>query len=95
MFKRVVWFVVGAVAGAGGSAWAQRKIKAQVERVQPARLVGSAGDALRAAVADGRSAMREREFDLRQRYGLEAPPPHDAAPVPPMPGPARRAHRRR
>lgn len=95
MFKRVVWFGVGAVAGAGGSAWAQRKIKAQVERVQPARLVGSAGDALRAAVADGRSAMREREVDLRRRYGLEEAPPAEPVGFPPMPGPARRAHRRR
>lgn len=95
MFKRVVWFGVGAVAGAGGSAWAQRKIKAQIERVQPSRLAGSAGDAIRAAVADGRSAMREREVDLRRRYGLEQVSPVEPVGYPPLPGPSRRAHRRR
>lgn len=97
MFKRVIWFGVGAAAGASGSVWAQRKVKAQIERVQPSRLVESAGDVVRQAVRDGRDAMRDREFDLRQRYGLDPVPPPPSAPVFPLrpPGADRGATGRR
>ena len=75
MFKRVVWFGSGVAAGAGGAVWAQRKVRAQLDRARPTNLAvaageraRSAGGAVRDAVTEGRSAARQREVELRQRY---------------------------
>ncbi|MGZ4728096.1 MAG: hypothetical protein ACXWB2_10300 [Acidimicrobiales bacterium] len=79
MFKRTIWFTVGAASGAGASVYAYVRLREERGRLAPDRvadtLVGTArtvgrgartvglvvGDNVRAAVADGRSAMTEVE----------------------------------
>jgi hypothetical protein len=72
MFKRVVWFGIGAGLGAGGSLWAERKVRRRMERYTPtgvAKQVTVAGrrirDDLALAAEEGRRGMREREAELR------------------------------
>jgi len=72
MFKRVFWLLVGAGFGFGVSFWLMRFVRATVERYTPERVSGdlagalrSLGTDIRAAVAEGREAMREREAELR------------------------------
>ena len=72
MFKRLFWLVVGVGFGFGMSFWFMRFVRSTVERYSPERvsedLAGALkafGEDLRAAVAEGREAMREREAELR------------------------------
>ena len=72
MFKRLVWLVIGAGFGFGMSFWIMRTVRATVERWSPDRVsqdlagaIRSFGTDLRAAVAEGREAMRDREAELR------------------------------
>lgn len=72
MFRRLFWLVVGAAFGFGTSFWLMRFVRATLERYAPERvsadLAGALrrlGDDLRAAVAEGREAMREREAAIR------------------------------
>lgn len=80
--RRLFWLGVGAVAGASGTVWAERRVKARLDALAPDHLVVAAGNRARDAgrsavgtgrsvldaVADGRAAMREREAELRGRY---------------------------
>ena len=75
--RRLVWFTSGATAGFGGAVWVRRRIRRTVRRYAPeqrradtAASVRRLGSGVRAAVAEGRSAMREREAELR----AELPP---------------------
>lgn len=79
MFKRVTWMGLGAVAGAAGTVWTQRKVRAQAERLTPPALLDAAKaravdlrDVVAAAVDEGRAAMRETEVQMRSRGS--APP---------------------
>jgi hypothetical protein len=70
--RRLVWFTSGATAGFGGAVWVRRRIRRTVRRYAPEQLradtaasVRRLGSGVRAAVAEGRSAMREREAELR------------------------------
>ena len=83
MFKRVVWFGVGAAAGSAGTIWTQRKVREQMEKATPAHIATVAGDAtrrvgaaVRDAVVEGRQAANEREAELRGRVSRrdERPP---------------------
>jgi hypothetical protein len=72
MFKRLFWLLVGTGFGFGASFWMMRVIRETVERYTPERVsadltnaVRGLGADLRAAVAEGRQAMREREAELR------------------------------
>ena len=72
MFKRLFWLVIGAGFGFGVSFWLMRFVRSTVERYSPERISGDMADAMRsfgadirAAVAEGREAMREREGELR------------------------------
>jgi hypothetical protein len=72
MFKRLFWLTVGLTAGFGSSFWLMRTVRRTVERFTPERLtqdvVGGArsvGAELRAALEEGRIAMRDREAELR------------------------------
>ena len=72
MFKRLFWLMIGAGFGFGVSFWLIRFVRQTVERYTPERvssdLAGALkafGEDLRAAVADGREAMREREAEIR------------------------------
>lgn len=70
--KRLFWMVVGYGAGVGTSVYAARKVRAAARRYTPEGLVDRVGGTVggtvrdvRAAVAEGRTAMREREAELR------------------------------
>jgi hypothetical protein len=72
MFKRLLWLIVGASFGFGMSFWLTRVVKETVERYTPERvgtdLAGALrgfGADMRAAVGEGREAMRAREAALR------------------------------
>ena len=72
MFRRLFWLVIGAGFGFGVSFWLMRAVRSTIERYSPDRvsadLAGALRDLgrdLRAAVAEGREAMREREAELR------------------------------
>lgn len=76
MFKRVVWLTVGTGLGFGASFWVTRRVR----RYAPQRVVGAARSLkteLRAALREGRVAMREREAELRE---LVSEPPGDVSP---------------
>ena len=73
MFKRLFWLLVGAGFGFGVSFWLMRFVRSTIERYTPERVSGdlasairSFGSDIRAAAAEGREAMREREAQLRQ-----------------------------
>jgi hypothetical protein len=72
MFKRLFWLVIGVGFGFGMSFWVTRFIRQTMDRYSPERVSDdlaaafrSLGQDLRAAVAEGREAMREREVELR------------------------------
>ena len=76
MFRRLFWLMVGAALGFGASFWVMRAIRRTAARYTPERIsadvtgaVKNLGDDIRAAVADGRVAMREREAELRAELG--------------------------
>jgi hypothetical protein len=64
MFKRLFWLMVGVVAGFTGSVWLQRRVKQAVDRLTPEHVQAD----VRAALREGRDAMRDREVELRSRY---------------------------
>lgn len=73
MFKRLFWLTVGVGFGFGMSFWLTRLVREKVARLSPenvsaemARALRELGRDLRAAVAEGREAMREREAELRE-----------------------------
>jgi hypothetical protein len=79
VFKRLFWLIIGAGFGFGVSFWVTRFVRQTVLRYSPERVSGDLADAirsfgtdLRAAVAEGREAMRDKELELRDR--LESPP---------------------
>jgi gas vesicle protein len=72
MFRRLFWLVVGAGFGFGVSFWLMRFVRETMSRYSPERVsadlagaVRGLGQDLRAAVSEGREAMREREAELR------------------------------
>jgi len=72
MFKRLFWLCVGVGLGFGLSYWLARLLRQTAERYSPERVSNDVADGLRrlgadvrAAVAEGRDAMREREAELR------------------------------
>ena len=76
MFKRLFWLMVGIGFGFGMSFWFTRFVRQTIDRYSPERVSSDLGEAvralgedLRAAVAEGRAAMREREQELRADLG--------------------------
>ncbi|MGH9191636.1 MAG: hypothetical protein ACRDZ0_04075 [Acidimicrobiales bacterium] len=76
LIRRLVWFTSGATAGFGGAVWIRRRIRRTASRYAPEHLQAEAtasvrrlGSGVRDAVAEGRSAMREREAELRADLG--------------------------
>ncbi|HEX2047230.1 MAG TPA: hypothetical protein VHF27_05665 [Acidimicrobiales bacterium] len=72
MFKRLFWLTAGLTIGYGTSFWLMRTVRRTVERFAPERLgqdavagARSFGAELKAALDDGRAAMRQREAELR------------------------------
>ncbi|HEX6420834.1 MAG TPA: hypothetical protein VFZ77_20185 [Acidimicrobiales bacterium] len=98
MFKRAFWFTTGATAGFGGAMWVRRQVLRAVRRYTPdyvqaevASSVRRVGADLRQAVSEGRSAMADREAELRARLRPGAGPPPGPAP---QVAPATRSRRR-
>ena len=69
MFKRLRWLTTGAAVGFGGAVWLQRKVKTAADRYRPAGVAGAAAARAKDAFEEGRSAMREREAELRGSAG--------------------------
>ena len=72
MFRRLFWLMMGAGFGFGVSFWVTRVVRETVQRYSPeqvsadlAGVVRGLGADLRAAVAEGREAMVEREAEIR------------------------------
>jgi hypothetical protein len=72
VFKRAKWVGTGLALGVGSSLWAQWKMKAVLARYRPGGMGGTAvtkakvwPGRVRAAIQEGRVAMREREAELR------------------------------
>jgi hypothetical protein len=81
MFRRIFWLVIGAGFGFGVSFWLMRFVRETVDRYSPANVSGNMADAvrsfgtdLRAAVAEGRIAMRETEEELRSAMETRTKP---------------------
>jgi hypothetical protein len=82
VLKRLLWLGIGASLGFGGSWWLTRTIKQKLEKLLPARVketmatkARSVGGDVRAAIADGRQAMHEREDHLRTQLEARYLPP--------------------
>jgi hypothetical protein len=73
MSNRIRWMAAGLFVGVSGSLWVERKVKAIAGRYSPSGIAGNAtarargipGD-FRAAIVEGREAMRAREAELRR-----------------------------
>jgi hypothetical protein len=72
VFKRLFWLAMGIGFGFGMSFWLSRYLRDVIAKYTPERLSSELASALRglgkdlrAAVADGRDAMREREDEIR------------------------------
>jgi hypothetical protein len=72
VFKRLFWLALGIGFGFGMSFWLTRYVRETIKRYTPERVssdlasaLRSLGEDLRAAVAEGRGAMREREDEIR------------------------------
>lgn len=68
MFKRLFWLVVGFALGLGSSWAVTRRLRRIAARYAPAEVVDRWGSSLRAAVAEGRDAMRAREAELKAGF---------------------------
>jgi len=69
LFKRLRWMAIGTVMSAGAQTWAKRRFRRMLQAYSPpevaARKADQARRELRAAVDEGREAMRQREAELR------------------------------
>jgi hypothetical protein len=72
VFKRLFWLTVGMTIGFGTSFWVYRLMRQTLDRYRPehvaetvAQSVQGLRDDLRAALAEGREAMRQAEAELR------------------------------
>jgi hypothetical protein len=81
MLKRAFWFTTGATAGFGGAMWVRRQVLRAAQRYAPERVqadvtssVRRLGTDLRAALTTGRTAMAEREAELRSELRPGAGP---------------------
>lgn len=77
MFKRLFWLIVGVACGVALVVIVQRKARQYTPDRVAADLADAARDLradLRAAVAEGRSAMADREAEIRRQIGEGSPP---------------------
>ena len=69
MFKRARWTAIGFTAGVASSWAVAHQVRRVAQRYTPPAVVDRWSGNVKSAVGEGRSAMREREVDLRA--GLE------------------------
>lgn len=97
MVKRPMWLAAGLVIGAGGTLWAERRVRAGarrlMDRLSPEHVTaGSWGTArklggrVREAVDAGRAERGRREEELWQELGARLGPPADRSPLRPPGG---------
>jgi gas vesicle protein len=72
LLKRLFWLMIGLGFGVGMSVFVSRLVREKVARFSPdnvaselAQALRDLGSDVRAAVSEGREAMREREAQLR------------------------------
>ena len=65
MIKRLVWLVIGFLLGLGSSWTVMRRVRRVAVRLAPADVVDRWSESVRAAVDEGRGAMRAREAALK------------------------------
>ncbi|WP_137990523.1 DUF6167 family protein [Streptomyces vilmorinianum] len=92
MFRRTFWFTAGAAAGV----WATTKVNRKLKQLTPESLAAQAankaietGHRLKDFALDVRAGMVQREAELGEALGLEAPV--DAPVNRELPGPRRRS----
>ncbi|MEU7027328.1 DUF6167 family protein [Streptomyces sp. SBR177] len=78
MFRRTFWFTAGAAAGV----WATTKVNRKLKELTPESLAAQAankavetGHRLKDFALDVRASMLQREAELGEALGLDAPPP--------------------
>jgi hypothetical protein len=72
MMRRVAWFAAGAAAGVSGSYYAKRKMREAAERYKPVNVARGAAGRVADALREGRSAMAQKEAELRNRQDAGA-----------------------
>ena len=65
MFKRLFWLLVGFLLGLGSSWVIVRRLRRVAKRYAPTEVVDRWTGTVRAAVDEGRDAMRTREAELK------------------------------
>ena len=81
MFRRAFWFTTGAAAGVWATAKVQRKFRALAPDALAVRAADKAvvtGHRLKDFALDVRAGMAQRETELNDALGLNAPPDQDA-----------------
>ena len=66
MIKRLLWLIIGFLLGLGSSWTVMRRVRRAAVRLAPADVVERFGDNMRAAVNEGRDAMRAREASFKE-----------------------------
>jgi hypothetical protein len=72
MFHRLFWLVVGFALGIASSWAITRRLRRVAQRYVPAEVIDRWGGNMRAAVTEGRSAMRTREAELKASLGARS-----------------------
>ena len=65
MFRRFFWLVLGFVLGVSSSWTFSRRVRRVAQRYVPAEVADRWSGNMRAAVTEGRDAMRAREAELK------------------------------
>ncbi|MDQ1476323.1 MAG: hypothetical protein QOE62_1552 [Actinomycetota bacterium] len=65
MIKRILWLIIGFLLGVGSSWTLIRRVRRVAVRFAPPDVVDRWSDSVRAAVSEGRDAMRAREASLK------------------------------
>jgi len=90
MMRRALWLATGVAVGAGGTLWAEQRLRRRLRqataRLSPDSMVHETiegarrlGDRVSGAVAAGRQARAEREIALREELGRRVGVPAGAA----------------
>jgi len=69
MFRRFFWMVLGLVLGSSASWALGRRVRRVAQRYVPAEVADRWSGTMRAAVTEGREAMRVREAELKGSMG--------------------------
>jgi len=82
LFRRLFWLMVGFLLGLGSSWVVMRRVRRVAERYVPSEVVDRWGGTVRAAMHEGKTAMRSREAELAVRtqrsHGADAVEPWTA-----------------